>query len=172
MPVFRVKELAVQITKPDLQLTKTLCRVPTITNCGTPSLCLGPTRTCLAGTRTCFGGTITCQGISLTCLGGTFTCHGVTLTCLGGTVPTFPTCGVTFIPTTDPWAAGQPQVAEVESLADLKAQLQEALAEVEAAEAAQADAGAEPQTLEEVEAMEKELTEALAEVQAMKKRLG
>jgi sialic acid synthase SpsE len=58
----------------------------------------------------------------------------------------------------------------VEGLATLKAQLQQALAQVEQAEKTAADA-AKPQTLQEVDELEKKLTDALSELKARREEL-
>jgi hypothetical protein len=91
---------------------------------------------------------------------GAFTCIGATA-CRACTLNV--TCGGSALP--GPGAAVDPQ-----ALATLKAQLREALREVETAEQVLAERMS-PQSVEEVEALEKKLQDALEDLRARKEQL-
>jgi hypothetical protein len=98
-----------------------------------------------------------CSG-AFTCIGAT-ACGGCTLNVTCGGV----TCGGSVL-------FGRGDAVDPEALAALKAQLREALREVESAEQQLAERMS-PQSVEEVDALEKKLQEALEELRARKEQL-
>ena len=91
---------------------------------------------------------------------GAFTCIGATA-CRGCTLNV--TCGGSALP-------GAGTAVDPQALAALKAQLREALREVETAEQLLAERMS-PQSVEEVEALEKKLQDALEDLKARKEQL-
>lgn len=161
MPVFRVKDLSVHVER-QIPTVQTTIQTQTVT----PTLCRWPTIQCTAftcgwGTRqpTCGGFTrIPTCWVSFTDCGRSFTTWP--------TDPTTPIINEGVTPQVQPVAqAGE----SLESLAQLREELQTQLAALDEAEA-QMRKAAEPASLEEAEAVEAELKAALEEVQAMKNR--
>lgn len=174
--MFRFKNLAVSVLPSDraaavlgrLKLCvfhSTIClgisRCQFHTICYWPTLvtCWGWNSPCWAYTpQACPGGSIEpCQNPSIRCPGGSIVCPGGSIACPGGSVY-------------DPGKVELDPVVYVQQVAELKADLRQALAEVEEHEKSLGDV-LKPGSLAEAEDVERELKDALKEIDAAKGQL-
>jgi len=179
---FRVRDLVINVV-PEAQAgggaaaTLTCCRTPSlcapcsvaVSQCGICSFQISYCDPCTRLATLCYGGThncgfvSVCPGHTLICPDGTVICPQGSLICPGGSriCPGTQVCTASF----DPVGPVGP-----EGLAELKAQLQQALKDVEAQEEALNEQMA-PKSVEEIEALESRLNAALADLAERKKKL-
>lgn len=171
---FKVRDLMIDVV-PETGGGANIACCPGTMLTGDPFCCPGTefrTPACCPGTG--FRTTCLCSYISPTCCPGTnfrtICCH---------TLPTlYSPCGL-FTPC-DPYSPcpggsvvlpiPEENLATPENLANLKAQLQQALAQIEVQERAM-EASQKPQTVEEAEALEQKLVEALEELRQQREEL-
>jgi len=180
---FRVKDLGIDVHSEDIVERAPICPATGISQCGRGSIvgqsictdCTTQAFSICGGTRC---GACSVNAVSVVCsdcttqqfsiCGGTrcgpCSVNAVSVVCSDCTTQQFSICGGTPCPAISADPCSSVSLRPDERLARLKAQLQEALSEIEKQEADMAEALA-PQTVEEVDLLESKLHEALEALQ-------
>jgi DNA-binding transcriptional MerR regulator len=153
---FRVKDLGIDVHSEDIaEKTAQICPATGLSQCGRCSV-VGQTfcTDCTTQAFSICGGT-RCGACSV---------NAVSVVCSDCTTQAFSICGGTPCPAISAEPCAGISLDPVEQLRKLKAQLQEALSQVEQQEAEMTEAMA-PQTVEEVDMLQSKLQEALEALQ-------